>query len=399
MRVGRVLPPAAAVVRLNDLLAGLAGLVAPTQAIRTLEHELRNHFGARHVCLVSSGTAALVVALRALRTRSKRNEVVVPAYTCFSVPAAVMHAGLRPVPCDIEPETFDFNRRLLEGSLNDRTLAVIGHHLFGIPSDIDATRALCAPRDVVVIEDAAQAMGGATRDGRLLGTLGDIGVFSAGRGKNITSGSGGILLVASDGIAAAIRTEAARLRSVSTTEALKELMKVAAMAAFVRPEAYWLPASVPALGLGQTIFPTHVRTQRMSGAQAGLLRNWRRRLADSNRLRCRTAADLQDRSGRHVGPATTTYLRLPMMADSRAERDRLLRESERRGLGFSRAYPTAISDIPELRPFLDCRGYPAAQRVADRIFTVPTHPYVTEKDRRAIADCLRTALRPVRPAA
>ena len=63
----------------------------------------------RHVFLVSSGSAALTLALMALKSLAREREVVIPAYTCFSVPAAVLQAGLRPVLCDIDPSTFDFD--------------------------------------------------------------------------------------------------------------------------------------------------------------------------------------------------------------------------------------------------------------------------------------------------
>jgi dTDP-4-amino-4,6-dideoxygalactose transaminase len=118
---------------------------------------------------------------------------VIPAYTCFSVPAAVLKAGLRPVLCDINPSTFDFDHALLERTLNGNTLCVVAHHLFGIPSNIERVRALSRARGIFVVEDAAQAMG-VESHGRSLGTLGDVGLFSLGRGKAITCGSGGIIV-------------------------------------------------------------------------------------------------------------------------------------------------------------------------------------------------------------
>src|SRR5262245_47058706 len=105
MRIGRTLPPAAAALTPGDLWQGLKSLRGG-RPVEALEREIGGHFGVPHVALVSSGTAALVVALRSLkRLAPKRTEVVVPAYTCFSVPAAVVRAGLVPVPCDINPST------------------------------------------------------------------------------------------------------------------------------------------------------------------------------------------------------------------------------------------------------------------------------------------------------
>ena len=88
----------------------------------------------------------------------------------------------------------------------------------------------------------------------------------------------------------------------------------------------------------------------------------------------------------------------PFGLDPVIQDNSLLAESQRLGLGFSRAYPTPIDDIPELRGYLDGRRFPAARSVADRIFTVPTHPFVSARDRQAIASLLNTQ-RPARPAA
>ena len=182
MKIGRTLPPAAAPLSWRDIWHGVTGSLTPGRAHRAREAEIRCEFGVRHVFLVSSGSAALALALIALRSRSTRTEVIIPAYTCFSLPAAILKAGLQPVPCDIDPVTFDFDHTLLRQTMTGRTLCVVGHHLFGIPSDMARLRAICDSNGTFLIEDAAQAMG-VELDGRKLGTMGDVGVFSLGRGR------------------------------------------------------------------------------------------------------------------------------------------------------------------------------------------------------------------------
>jgi len=109
---------------------------SPDRAVRLREEEIQKHFGVTYACLVSSGTAALTMALIALRDLSERTDVIIPAFTCYSVPAAVLTAGLRPVLCDVEPSTFDFDYAQLATTLTDNTLSVVAHHLFGVPADI-----------------------------------------------------------------------------------------------------------------------------------------------------------------------------------------------------------------------------------------------------------------------
>ena len=398
MRIGRTLPPAAAPLRCRDLCHGVLGILTPDDSIRALEDSVRQYFKSRHVFLVSSGKAALTMTLMGLKAASSRTEVVIPAYTCFSMPAAVISAGLRPILCDINPSTFDFDHEQLEATLNDNTLCVVAHHLFGIPSDIERVRALCNPRGIVVIEDAAQAMG-VESGGRKLGTLGDVGVFSLGRGKNITCGSGGIVITDSDRIADALGAQWPRLESPLPAESLKDFVKLVFMAIFIRPRLYWIPNALPFLRLGQTVFPKTIAVKRLSGMQAGLLHDWEHRLSESNQRRSETAASVSRQMSLSLpeGPSHP-YLRLPIFAATPQGRERIHSSAERRGLGVSVAYPRPINEIPEISHMFGGRRFPSARHVSEHILTIPTHQWISEKDTRAIVECVDPSKAVVRPA-
>jgi perosamine synthetase len=390
MRVGRTVPPAAAPLGWIDLWHGVAGALRPVRSIRALEDEIRREFRVRHVFTVSSGKAALALTLMALKASSSRRDVVIPAYTCFSVPAAVLKAGLRPVLCDIDASTFDFDHAQLARTLSGDTLCVVAHHLFGVPAAIERIRALCAAHRIVLVEDAAQAMG-AESNGRRLGTLGDVGLFSLGRGKNITSGSGGIIVTNSGWVADAIDHLYRTLTAASRASQLADFIRLVIMMIFIRPWLYWIPAALPFLGLGRTVFPKQIPLKRLSGMQAGLLQNWRRRLEGSNQVRAATAAyfrrqlPLQRARDDDAHP----YLRLPIVASNAREKDRLLALSRRRGLGLSLAYPTPINEIPEIKSAFDGQRFPTARTVSERLLTLPTHHWVSERDKRAIAELCR----------
>jgi perosamine synthetase len=389
MRMGRTVPPAAAPLGWKDLGHGVLGILSPARAVRALEEELRRHFAVRYVFLVSSGTAALTLTLMALRSLSARPGVVIPAYTCFSVPAAILKAGLNPVLCDISPATFDFDHALLEPTLNGDTLAVVAHHLFGVPSDIERIRALCRARGIFVVEDAAQAMG-VEHQGRQLGTVGDVGIFSLGRGKNITCGGGGIILTNSAPIAEAIARYYGELKTPPLAEVLPDFLRLVFMTIFIRPRLYWIPAALPVLRLGQTIFPKDVPLGRLSGMKAGLLRNWRTHLTRSNRLRSEAATYFGQRLPLRLAPgAPHPYVRLPILLATGQERRKIHSLSQARGLGLSVAYPTPVNEIPELRAVFNGQRFPGARRVADGLLTIPTHHWLSEKDKRAIAELCR----------
>ncbi|MEO0248960.1 MAG: DegT/DnrJ/EryC1/StrS family aminotransferase, partial [candidate division WOR-3 bacterium] len=210
MHIGRTLPPAAAPISLQDILAGLSGLRRGRRELARFECELKEFFGVDYCFLVSSGKAALTIILRALKAMyPNRDQVLIPAYTCYSVPSAIVRAGLNVQLCDMHPETLDFDYAQLDrflhrakpqpnklnkhGQPSTRFLALIAAHLFGIASNIEGLRSLIGDNEPVIVEDAAQAMGG-KRNNRKLGTLGDVGFFSLGRGKAISTVEGGIIL-------------------------------------------------------------------------------------------------------------------------------------------------------------------------------------------------------------
>ena len=388
MRIQRTIPPAAPCLRAASLWHALIGILFGERSLNAVQEELAEYFAVKHVFLVSSGKAALYLLLEAFKSLSPRREVVIPAYTCFSVPSAVVKAKLTIIPCDINRDTYDFDFAHLDKILSEDTLCVILHHLFGIPSDIDRTIQLCKDRGIFVIEDAAQAMG-ATYNGRSLGTFGDAGVFSLGRGKNITCGSGGIIVTDSPRIASAVQGHYSVLPSPSFLESAAELLRIILMAIFTHPFLYWMPAGLPSLRLGQTIFYKDFPVKKFSGVKAGLLHLWRETLEQSNTLRAAVASSyIQHLQIAFNGTSHLAYLRFPLLAPSRQKRDEIYYRSLRRGLGVGLPYPTAIHEIPELAWQFIGLNFPVAQDVALRLITLPTHHLVSDDDRRAICELL-----------
>jgi perosamine synthetase len=392
MKIRRIVPPTAAPLSWVDIWNGLVGTFAGERALRRLESEIKAHFGVRYVFFVSSGKAALTLILLGLKSLSPKNEVVMPAYTCFSVPSAVCKAGLRVVPCDIDPSTLNVSCDRLEDALTDNTLCVVAQHLFGIPSKIDELRARCESRGIYLVEDAAQAMGG-SRHGRKVGTLGDVGFFSLGRGKQVTCGSGGIIVTNSSRIAEAIAGYYAALPTPGVWAGVKELLQLALLAIFIHPTLYWLPSGIQFLRLGQTLFVEEFPVTRLSRTRAAVLRRWRRRLAGASEDRATAAADLVQRLGltRRAIDAIP-YLRVPLLVETRAQRDRIYALSRDRGLGISLMYPTPVNGIPQLGLSLTGPVFPSATSVAERLLTLPNHHLVSERDRRRLCDLLRSAM-------
>src|SRR5687768_15799273 len=109
MRVGRTLPPAAAPIGPPEIVSGFRGIVHGEKSLDRFRSELKEYFGVKHCFLVCSGRAAFTLILLALEELSPgRKDVVIPAFTCYSVPSSVVRARLKLRLCDLHPDSLDF---------------------------------------------------------------------------------------------------------------------------------------------------------------------------------------------------------------------------------------------------------------------------------------------------
>ena len=162
----------------------------PSKVLR-FEENFAKYMGTRFALGVTSGTAALDCAVAGLGI-GPGDEVIVPAYTWWSDYTCVVHAGALPVFADID-RTFNLDPKDFERKITPRTKAVIAVHLLGGPCDMDPIMETARKRGVAVLEDCAQCVGGSYR-GKILGSLGDVGIYSFQVNKMITSGEGGALV-------------------------------------------------------------------------------------------------------------------------------------------------------------------------------------------------------------
>ncbi|MBU0513908.1 MAG: DegT/DnrJ/EryC1/StrS family aminotransferase [Proteobacteria bacterium] len=159
--------------------------------VRQFEQKFAAHHGAKYGLAVSSGSAALKVALAGLGV-GPGDEVVVPGFTFVASWEAVLDAGATPVFAEID-DTLNLDPKLIEQKIGPRTRAVICVHMLGAPARIDKIARLCRQSGVPLIEDTAQAAGG-TFKGKGLGTFGTCGTFSFDSVKTVTTGEGGLVI-------------------------------------------------------------------------------------------------------------------------------------------------------------------------------------------------------------
>jgi dTDP-4-amino-4,6-dideoxygalactose transaminase len=154
---------------------------------------LERMIGSRRVLLTHSCTGALEMAFT-LANISPGDEVVMPSFTFVSTANAVVERGGTPVFVDIRDDTLCIDASLIESALTEKTRAIAPVHYAAVASDMDAISKIAAEHDLIVVEDAAQAIR-ATLDGRPLGGIGELGALSFHETKNVNCGEGGALLV------------------------------------------------------------------------------------------------------------------------------------------------------------------------------------------------------------
>jgi perosamine synthetase len=399
----RHVAPAGAPITTADLIRwGRRGI--GTNGHAALAEAIATRFGAKHVFLTNTGRAGLTVAFRALRTLApSRDEVVLPAYTCFSVAASAVRAGLKVRIVDVDPATLDFDREGLETCDLRKALAVVATNPYGYPSDMRTLRALTRHHGVFLIDDAAQAMG-ASADGSPSGVRGDVGLFSLDKGKNVSAIDGGIVIAQSDEVADAIRQLIESLPPATPSVVAELAAKLCVYVTFLRPSLYWIPNSLPNTGIGATVYRTDFALAQMPAPVASLGRvmldrldgfsEHRRMMAESWR---RALAGVDGISQvRAVTDSTPACLRYPILEADGVWKDRTIRALNAVGVGASCSYPTQLSAIPNLAPHLvgPCADLAGGRTVAARIVTLPTHPLVTERDvRRGAAALANTRAR------
>jgi perosamine synthetase len=351
---------------------------------------LAAYFGVQHIFGTCSGRAALWTILESLKKlRPERNLVAVPAYTCFSVAAAVVRAGLKIYPIDVIPETLELDYEELENVPSEDLLCILSANLFGFVNDLVRMEAIASAAGAFFVDDAAQALG-ASRNGKPAGMAGHAGFFSLARGKPLAAGEGGLIVSRCDQVAQALREQAARLPASSRVHNAGAFFRVLLSSLLLDPNLYWIPNSLPFLKLGATEYDPSFAITGMADVSRYLVGVLIGNLTELNRSRALKANTISrgiEESPKFCAPkpqpnCSPTFIRMPVLARDQGVRDRAVGALQRAGIGASKFYPTAICDIAEAKLHM-VNGNPhreKAEEIARRLFTLPTHSLVRGED-------------------
>ena len=175
--------------------------------VTEFESKFANYIGSSNCVTVSNGTVGLVLALKAFGV-GIGDEVIVPSLTFGATANAVLQVGGIPIFVDIDPESWCMEPNLVGSAITNKTKAIIPVHLYGHAADLDKIKEVIGTREIVVIEDAAEAVG-TTYKGKMVGSFSDASVFSFFANKTITTGEGGMVSFRSEEVASIAR----RMRS------------------------------------------------------------------------------------------------------------------------------------------------------------------------------------------
>ncbi|WP_067561414.1 DegT/DnrJ/EryC1/StrS family aminotransferase [Halofilum ochraceum] len=340
----------------------------------------------------STGQGALRWAFGVLAQASpERSTVILPAWTCWSVAAAVEYAGLRIALVDLDPATLDFEPAALAERVGPDTLAIVSTHLLGRRPDLTSHARLAAAAGAWLVEDAAQAQD--PRAGPAPGVA--VRMTSTARGKPLSTSGGGWLQVGLAGPVGAFARAWPNVPPAARGGEAIRAAKAVLVDGLLHPRAFWLPARLPFLGIGRTRWPDRIEVRAASRQQQRLypvLAAGMDRLLAGRRIAALAYADaLAGLPGPQPGGCDIpdyaphrypVMLTVPWLDAAPRVRARAAQA------GVCGLYPRALSELEQVRA-LRVDGdapMPGAERIARHLVTLPTHAGVGPREReRALA--------------
>ncbi len=342
-----------------------SGRLALGPEAESLGEEVAEAVGAKYGVAVSSGTAALHLAVRGLGL-GPGDEVLVPSFTFVASVNALLYEGVRPVFVDIEPETYAMDPQRAEEAVTERTRGLMAVDVFGHPAPWRELQDVARRHDLRVIDDSCEALG-AEYEGRKLGSFGDAATFAFYPNKQITTGEGGVLVTDDP--------EVARLARSLRNQGRGEM-------------GTWLEH--PHMGYNY----------RLDEMSAALGRSQLRRL-DEFLLRRDEVAGRYTRRLRGIDGLRTPQVKAGVRMswfvyvitlDAGIPRDKIVQTLQNQGVP-SRAYFSPIHRQPFVTSWAPPAGsLPITEDISARTLALPFHNHLTEDDVERVAEALEEAL-------
>ena len=320
------------------------------------EDEVAGYCGSKYAVGVASGTDALLIALRACGVQ-EGDEVITSTFSFFASAGVISRLGAMPVFVDIEPDSYNMNPQLLEQAITPKTKVIMPVHIFGQCVDMDSILKIAKAHDLLVVEDAAQAIG-ATYKERKAGAMGDFGGFSFFPSKNLgASGDGGMI--------------------VSDFTNKQTFMK-----------------SLRDHGANPKYYHSYIGyNSRLDTIQAAILSIKLKHLDDWTRAR-RKNAEFFNAAFKDLALVTPTeldghYHIYNQYTIATERRNELFEHLQKKQIGCAIYYPVPLH-AQKCYEYLDCKAadFPVAHKAADQVLSIPIFPELRDDEKDYIVETI-----------
>lgn len=327
-----------------------SGMLAQGPKVAKLEEKFAQLCGVKHAIATTSGTTALHVSLLA-HGIGPGDEVITTPFTFIASANSIIFTGAKPVYVDVDEETFNINPSLIEAAITSKTKAILPVHLFGYVCDMDALQSIADRHNLIIIEDACQAVG-ASYNGKIAGSFGT-GAFSLYATKNVMSGEGGMITTSDDDIAEKCRM----IRSHGMKRRYYHDM------------------------LGYNF--------RMSDLHAAIGLAQIDRIEDFTRARNKNAHYLNQNIKSVLTPKVKTgyghvWHQYTIRVDGGRDRDAAVKQLADGGVGSGVFYPVPAHQQQYMRDLVGEYHLPIAEKLAKEVISLPVHPQLSQIDLETI---------------
>ncbi|OHB46697.1 MAG: hypothetical protein A2106_03285 [Planctomycetes bacterium GWF2_40_8] len=380
----RKIPTTAVPLSISEILKGFKSFFGKKSYIEEFEHNFARYMGSNYAFSFNCCTASIYIFLKTLKKLSNKQEVVIPAYTVPTLVLPIRKAGLKPVLCESSLDTFTMDFERLSDVVNDNTLCVLPIYHFGFPYEIDSLLKLASEKGFFVLEDTAQAPG-AMLDGKKVGTLGDAGCFSLCRGKNFSTFNGGMLVTNSDEMAKIIREERDLLPRQGFSFKIKIPLILTLYSLVVRPIIYGSFYRLIAPFKHTTVHDSFASKQ-FSDFQAIIGLGLLKRLDEFNDIRLKKGMVLYDalKNNEHIilpqitKNSTPVFNHFPVVFKEIKTMEKVQAGLWERGIDTGRMYLKPVHHLYDLGYDRQKELFPNALYIAERLLTLPSHPYLDD---------------------
>jgi len=395
----RYIAPAGTKITFFNLFRALLNLIKSKDILEDFRNAICEKFNVKYCFFWGTGRTGMAFLLKSLYEldNKKRNEIIIPSYTCYSVPASIEYAGLKVRICDIDLQTMDFDYSKIMNQNFENVLAIISANLYGIPNNLEKLENLAKKHNIFFIDDAAQAMG-AKFNKRYAGTFGDAGLFSLDKGKNITTLNGGIIVTNSTKIAKKLNEYQNHLQQNNLIQQIILILKIVIYSIFIKPLFYWIPNKLPFLKLGQTIYDSEMPLISFDKIQAAigveLLKKLEiisnKRIINSSKLISMLDNINEITIPKFTSKSSPVYLRFPILVN-RKDKQTIIEKLNSFNFGATGSYPESVYKINETQKHInhDYSNGESGNKLAQEVITLPTHEYVKEKDLMSMQSILK----------